>query len=148
MIRGVLFLCIGNACRSQMAEGFARQFLPPDIDIFSAGTAPAAIDPRAVKVMAEVGVDISTQRSKAIAEVPFDRVNRIITLCGDAADHCPAIPGIEREHWPLPDPAQAQGTPDEVMGTFRAVRAEIRRRVLELARPFGHKNRSTAEVSS
>jgi arsenate reductase len=125
MSRGILFLCTGNACRSQMAEGFARRLLPPEVPVFSAGIIPSELDARAVAVMAEVGVDISAQRSKSITDVPVRQVGRVITLCDGAAEQCPALPGAKREHWPLPDPARAQGSEPEVLSVFRSVRDEV-----------------------
>lgn len=133
MNRGVLFLCTANACRSQMAEGFARRLLPPEVPVFSAGIIPSGLDARAVAVMAEVGIDISAQRSKSIADVPVHEVGRVITLCGEAAEQCPALPGAKREHWPLHDPARAQGSESEVLSVFRSVRDEVLARIRALA---------------
>ncbi len=133
MSRGILFLCTGNACRSQMAEGFARRLLPPAVPVFSAGIIPSGLDPRAVAVMAEVGVDISAQRSKSITDVPVHQVGRVITLCGEAAEQCPTLPGTKREHWPLLNPARAQGSEPEVLSVFRSVRDEVLARIRLLA---------------
>ncbi len=132
MNRAVLFLCTANACRSQMAEGFARSLFPPEVQVFSAGTAPSVLDHRAVKVMAEVGVDISAQRSKSLADVPVHQLGCLITLCGEAAEQCPTLPGASRVHWPLRDPARAQGSEVEVLGVFRSVRDEVLSCVLAL----------------
>ncbi len=130
---GILFLCTANACRSQMAEGIARHLLPPNIAVFSAGTRPTALDPRAVQVLAEVGIDIADHRAKPIGEIPMDAVDRVITLCGGAAESCPAVLEKQRDHWPLPDPAAAVGSVDEVLAIFRSVRDDILRRVRALA---------------
>ncbi len=129
----ILFLCTGNSCRSQMAEGFARKYLP-GADVWSAGTHPAqCVHPLAVQVMQERGIDISTHRPKTVSDVPLP-VDYVITLCGEAAEECPAFPGARQtEHWNLPDPARATGTDDEVLQVFRSVRDEIDRRVQELA---------------
>jgi len=129
----ILFLCIGNSCRSQMAEGFARQLLK-GWDIWSAGTRPAErVHPLAVQVMAEKGIDISTQYPKTISDVPRP-VDVVVTLCGEAAEECPTFPGARAtEHWGLPDPARATGTPEEVLEIFREVRDEIERRLKVLA---------------
>ncbi len=129
----ILFLCTGNSCRSQMAEGFARKYLP-EADVWSAGTHPAqCVHPLAVQVMQERGIDISTHRPKTVSDVPLP-VDYVITLCGEAAEECPAFPGARQtEHWNLPDPARATGTDDEVLQVFRSVRDEIDRRVQELA---------------
>jgi two-component system phosphate regulon sensor histidine kinase PhoR len=134
--RTILFLCTANSCRSQMAEGFARAMLGNGDRAFSAGTEPKGVHPLAVRAMNEVGIDISGQRSKAIEEIPLDEVDQLITLCGDAAEHCPVLPGkIARSHWPLPDPARAEGSEEEVMNVFRRVRDDIRRRVQALLAP-------------
>lgn len=129
----ILFLCTGNSCRSQMAEGFARRLLE-GCDIWSAGTRPAErVNPLAVQVMAEKGVDISTQHPKMVRDVPHP-VDLVVTLCGEAAEECPTFPGAKRvEHWGLPDPARAAGSPEEVLRVFRSVRDEIERRMRELA---------------
>ncbi|MCI0329544.1 MAG: arsenate reductase ArsC [candidate division Zixibacteria bacterium] len=123
----ILFLCTGNSCRSQMAEGFARQYAPAGYTAASAGLGPKGyLHPRAVIVMQEVGIDIRNQSSK-----PFDfshakDYDLVVTLCGDAEERCPALPaGVSRTHWPLPDPAKATGSTEEVMETFRRVRDEI-----------------------
>ena len=126
----ILFLCTGNSCRSQMAEGFARHLTNGSYRIFSAGIEPKAIHPVAVRVMNEVGIDISRQSSKSLASVPIDSVDRVITLCGDAEEKCPALnASVRRDHWPLSDPALAQGDDEEVLRAFRQVRDEIRSRV-------------------
>lgn len=126
----VYFLCTGNSCRSQMAEGFARSLAGDAWDVASAGLSPSVLDPRAVAVMAEVGIDISGQVSKGIEPARLSRATLIVTLCGDAAERCPVTPPhVRRVHWPLPDPARAMGTEAEVAIAFRAVRDDIRRRV-------------------
>jgi two-component system phosphate regulon sensor histidine kinase PhoR len=130
---GLLFLCTGNSCRSQMAEGFARRLAPKGAHIYSAGTAPREIHPLAIQVMKESGIDISQQQSKSLASIPLDKISRIITLCGDAAESCPVLPGpVEHIHWPLRDPALAQVSHDEALRVFREVREEIRRWVENL----------------
>jgi len=135
----LLFLCTGNACRSQMAEGWARALakqLPDlrdlELDIVSAGIEAHGVNPLAVQVMAEAGVDISGQSSDVLAaDQGFDWV---ITLCGHADDHCPKLTTENRVHWDLADPAKAQGDADEVMLHFRACRDEVRRRFESWAR--------------
>lgn len=130
----VYFLCSGNACRSQMAEGFARQMLGSSWQVASAGVTPTKLDPRATAVMAEAGVDISQQYAKPINMQTLETADLVITLCGDARDKCPTTPPQVRHlHWPLPDPARATGSEAEVMATFRQVRDEIKQRVLKLA---------------
>ncbi|HUX02087.1 MAG: arsenate reductase ArsC [Phycisphaerae bacterium] len=124
----VLFLCTGNACRSQMAEGWARHLLGDRLEAHSAGIEPKGLDPRAVRVMAEAGVDISAQRSKPLREVmqiPFDYV---VTVCDHAREQCPFFPGgAKMIHAGFEDPAAAQGTEEEVLALFRRVRDALRR---------------------
>ncbi len=129
----ILFLCTGNSCRSQMAEGWARHFGGDRIEVLSAGIEAHGKNPRALAVMAESGVDISGQESTRLTDAMLDGVDRIITVCGHADEHCPALPpGTEREHWPLQDPAKATGSEEAIMDTFRASRDDIRDRVQEL----------------
>lgn len=129
----LLFLCTGNSCRSQMAEGFARQLGNGRYRIFSAGTQPKGVHPLAVRVMQEAGVDISMQSSKGLDKVPMNDIDQVITLCGDADERCPTLSAkATRAHWPLLDPAAAAGCEEEVLPVFRQVRDEIRRRVLAL----------------
>jgi len=125
--KGILFLCTGNSCRSQMAEGFAKKMLPKNMEIFSAGLEPKGLHPMAVKVMQEVGIDISQQESKNISEIPIDKIDLLVTLCGDAAERCPVFPGkVERIHWALEDPAKAQGSEEEIAIVFRKIRDNIK----------------------
>lgn len=127
------FLCTGNSCRSQMAEGFARQLAPQDWQIASAGIEQHGLNPLAVKVMAERGVDISQQRSKLIDQDYLQHSDLVVTLCGDARDKCPMTPPtVAKQHWPLRDPAQATGSEEDVLAVFRQVRDEIEGRVKRL----------------
>jgi phosphate transport system protein len=129
---GVLFLCVQNSARSQMAEGWARKLLPAGVRIWSAGSEPAAtVNPYAVRVMREVGIDISSQRPKAVSDVPLGDVDTIVTLC---AEECVVAPGkvLRREAWELPDPAKTKGDEAHILAAFRATRDEIRRRILLL----------------
>lgn len=122
----IYFLCTGNSCRSQMAEGFARSMLGPDWQIASAGIEAHGLNPLAVKVMAEKGIDISHNRSKVIDPDYLANSDLVVTLCGDARDRCPVTPArVKKLHWPLPDPAQATGSPAEILAVFRRVRDEI-----------------------
>ena len=121
--KGILFLCTGNSCRSHMAEGFAKKMLLKEMKIFSAGLEPKGIHPVAVKIMQEVGIDISHQKSKNISEIPLYKINIVITLCGDAAENCPIFPGkVKRIHWAIEDPAKTQGSEEEITQVFRKVR--------------------------
>ncbi len=129
----ILFLCTGNSCRSQMAEGFARQLAGNHYRIFSAGTAPKEIHPFAVQVMQEAGIDITKQRSKGLESVPLDSLDQIVTLCGDVDEQCPVLENrVERIHWPLPDPALALGDEQRILAIFRQVRDDIAGRVKAL----------------
>ncbi len=125
--RHVLFLCVANSARSQMAEGIARSVAPPDVRISSAGSAPSRVNPLAIRVLAEIGIDATGQHSKNVNDIPPDDVEAVITLC--AEEECPVFLGKARRfHWGLPDPG---GTGDEAarLESFRAVRDEIRRRL-------------------
>jgi two-component system phosphate regulon sensor histidine kinase PhoR len=137
--RALLFLCTGNSCRSQMAEGFARGIVTNGDRVYSAGTSPKGIHPLAIRVMREVGVDISTQRSKGLEEIPLHRIDQLITLCGEADEQCPTLGGqVKHTHWPIEDPALARGDEAEILKVFRTVRDEIRVRVqdfLSMERP-------------
>lgn len=130
----LMFLCTGNSCRSQMAEGFARQMFGRDWEVSSAGIEPAGLNPRAVEVMREMEIDISHQTSDPIDPALLARCDLVITLCGDAEDRCPVTPHtVNRRHWPLEDPARATGSEEEIMAKFREIRDEIAARVRELA---------------
>ena len=123
----VLFLCVANSARSQLAEGIARSFAPPTVRISSAGSSPASVRTHAVRVMQEIGLDISEHHSKSVDEVERP-VDAVITLCADEA--CPIwLEEAVRLHWPLPDPAVAQGSTEEQMDAFRAARDELSRRL-------------------
>ena len=126
MYKKLLFLCTGNSCRSQMAEGVARIKLNEKFKIYSAGVEAHGLNLNAVSVMKEVGVDISNQKSKSISEDELSNYNLIITLCGDARDRCPVLIGDQRNiHWGLEDPANATGTEKEIMDVYRKVRDQI-----------------------
>ncbi len=116
-----------------MAEGFARHWSRGKYEIFSAGTEPQSVHPLAVRVMQEFGIDISSQRSKGLDNVPLERIDRVITLCGEAGEVCPVLPSaVDRTHWPLADPALAQGDEEQILQAFRQVRDEIGARVKSL----------------
>lgn len=116
-----------------MAEGFARKLVPQGVEVHSAGTEPKQIHPLAIKAMKELGIDISVQRSKSLEEIFLEKIDLVVTLCGEAAESCPALPKkTERLHWPLPDPALAKGSDGEIFKVFKVVRDEIYARVVEL----------------
>lgn len=126
----ILFLCTGNSCRSQMAEGWAKQISPADWNIESAGIETHGKNPRAIAVMAEANVDISDQESTRVTDDMLEQADILVTVCGHADEHCPVLPaGTRKEHWPLSDPAKATGSEDEIMDVFRATRDEVRERV-------------------
>ena len=132
----VLFLCTGNSCRSQMAEGWARALKGDRIDAWSAGIEKHGLDPAAVRVMAEAGVDISRQRSKTLDEVGDARFDYVVTVCGHARESCPVFPGGAKVvHRGFDDPprlAENAATEEEALGHYRRVRDEIRAFVKEL----------------
>ena len=129
----ILFLCTGNSCRSQIAEGWTRQLGGGAFDVQSAGIEAHGKNPRAIAVMAEAGVDISGQESTRLTDDMLAGADYLVTVCGHADEHCPVLPaGMRKEHWPLPDPAKATGTEDEIMTVFRDSRDDIRQRVADL----------------
>jgi arsenate reductase len=130
--RGVLFLCVANSARSQLAEGIARSLAPPEIAVFSAGSEPSSVRPEAVEVLSEIGIDIGSHHSKAIDTVDRAAVDTVITLCADEV--CPAyLAQVRRAHWGLPDPAAVEG--DGRLDAFRAARDELRARLTLLFDP-------------
>ena len=129
----ILFVCTGNSARSQMAEGFARDFGRDWIEAHSAGIEPSRLNPHAVKVMRERGIDISEQQSKAFDWDLARRMDMVVTVCGNADERCPILPPeVKRLHWPLDDPAAAKGTDSEVLAKFREIRDQIEERVRDL----------------
>jgi arsenate reductase len=129
-MHGILFLCVANSARSQMAEGIARSMVPAATKVWSAGSRPTSVRSEAVAVLREIGIDISHHRSKAVGEIPVAEVDTVITLC--AEEECPLFLGdATRLHWGLPDPAAATGSAEERLAAFRRTRDEIRRRLEE-----------------
>jgi arsenate reductase (thioredoxin) len=124
----VLILCTGNSCRSHMGEGLLRAIAGDMLNVVSAGSKPAGyVHPLAIEVMAEIGIDISGQKSKSLERYLNQPVHTLITVCGNVDQICPVFPGqVERIHRGFDDPAHANGTPDEVREAFRRVRDEIR----------------------
>ena len=125
----VLILCTGNSCRSHLAEGILRAAAGDVLNTQSAGSKPAGyVHPLAIKAMQEIGIDISSHRSKHMNEFLSQPVETVITVCGNADQACPMFPGqLNRHHWGFDDPAHATGTEEEKMAVFRRVRDEIRR---------------------
>jgi len=129
----ILYLCTGNSCRSQMAEGWTRQLGNDRIEVQSAGIEAHGKNPHAIAVMKEVGVDISGQESTIISDEMVQAADVIVTVCGHADEQCPVLPpGMKKLHWPLVDPANAVGTDQEVMDQYRATRDEVEVRVRAL----------------
>jgi len=135
----ILFLCTGNACRSQMAEGWARHLKGDVLEPYSAGIEKHGLNPLAVKVMAEAGVDISGQRSKTIDELPEQTFDWVVTLCGHAAETCPFFPG-RKLHRGFDDPprlAEGAKTEEDALAHYRRVRDEIRNFIQTLPEALG-----------
>ena len=129
--RRVLFVCVENANRSQMAEAFARYYGKGRIEASSCGIDPKGLHPLTRQVMAEKGIDVSHQQSKALTDEILRKADVVITVCGHADEHCPALPvHVPKLHWPVDDPAVLSGrTPEEVLAAFRQARDELESRV-------------------
>lgn len=123
----VLILCTGNSCRSHMAEGLLREAAGHILDVRSAGSKPAGyVHPKAIAVMAEIGIDISGHHSKHMDQFLAQKVDTVITVCGNADQACPMFPGqVHRHHWGFDDPAHAIGSEEHVLSEFRRVRDQI-----------------------
>jgi len=129
----VMFLCTGNSCRSQMAEGFARELGTGVVEPFSAGLLAAGVHPRAIAVMREAGIDISGQSSKEIDGDLLRTMDIVVTLCTNALESCPFTPNeVKRYHWPIKDPVEACGTDEQILSEFRRARDTIRQRLAQL----------------
>lgn len=128
--RTVVFLCVANSARSQLAEAVARRIAPAGTIVLSAGSNPWRVHPMAVRVLDEVGIDISGARSKGMDEIHLERADLVVTLC--AEEVCPVVPaGVRRLHWPLEDPAEAWGE-EEMLNRFRETRDLLREKIGEL----------------
>lgn len=129
-MKRILFLCVANSARSQMAEGLARHLLGDQATVMSAGSTPSRVNPYAVEAMAEIGIDISGQHSKSVDDIDPAGLALVVTLC--AEEVCPVLPGrVQRLHWPIADPASSDPalTPDDLRARFRTARGEIRARL-------------------
>ena len=131
MKQRVLFLCTGNSCRSQMAHGWLAHLGGDRFDVYSAGLETHGVNPRAILVMAEAGVEISGHSSNAVGEYLGESFDLLLTVCGGAREACPLFAGEvkERQHWPFDDPADATGSEDEILAVFRRVRDQIRGKI-------------------
>lgn len=135
MTKTLYFLCTGNSCRSQMAEGWAKKLLPSEWKVLSAGLEAHGLNPRAVKAMSEVGIDITSHTSDVIDQEILNSATLVVTLCGHADEHCPVTPPhVKREHWGFPDPAKATGTDEEKWQVFQQVRDAIGLRIEQFAK--------------
>jgi len=133
-MKRVLFLCVANSARSQMAEGLARHILGDRVDALSAGSNPASVNPHAVAAMAEIGIDITGQHAKSVDTIDPYGLDLLVTLC--AEEVCPVLPGrVARLHWPITDPAAP--SPGEPHARFRAARDQIQAKIKALAETMG-----------
>ncbi|MBD3167851.1 MAG: arsenate reductase [candidate division Zixibacteria bacterium] len=129
-MKKIIFICTANSCRSQMAEGLLREMSNGQFEVYSAGTSPSFVNPLAIGVMGELGIDISEQRSESIDDYIGDEFDYVITVCGRAEEECPMFPGnAEKIHWPIDDPAEANGTEDNILKAFREARDDLKRRI-------------------
>jgi arsenate reductase len=134
----ILFLCVANSARSQMAEGLARALMGTGVEVVSAGSQPSKVNPYAIEAMAQIGIDISRHFSKSVAELDAADFDAVITLCADEV--CPILPGhVKRLHWPIPDPASSDPSlsAEQMRERFRVAREQIRERLPELTRLVG-----------
>ncbi len=126
----IYFLCTGNSCRSQMAEGWGKHFGQGEVEVYSAGIETHGLHPRAVAAMKEVGIDISQQTSDLIEPEVLSRADYVVTLCSDADEKCPVTPPqVKRLHWGFEDPAKITGTEEEIQAKFREIRDALRDRI-------------------
>lgn len=129
----ILYLCTGNSCRSQIAEGWTRLLGGARTEVKSAGIEAHGKNPRAISIMQEAGIDISAQESTIVDAAMLEWADVVVTVCGHADEQCPALPSTARKiHWPLVDPAKATGTEEEIMKEFRSCRNEVEKRVRNL----------------
>lgn len=126
MKKKVLFICTHNSARSQMAEGILRKLPPENFDVYSGGTEPSEVNPNAIKVMEEIGIDISHRRAKNVSEFADQKFDYVVTVCDQARESCPFFPGEKIIHKSFKDPSQLKGTEKEVIAGFREARDEIR----------------------
>lgn len=127
MKKKVIFICTGNSCRSQMGEGFLRNMAGDKIEVCSAGLKPSRVNPNAIKVMQEIGIDIAHHTSDDVKKHLGQEFDFIITVCDNAKENCPIFPGMgKRIHWSFKDPADAVGNEEEVLNEFRKIRDQIK----------------------
>jgi len=134
--RAILFLCVANSARSQMAEGLARRLVPEEVEVFSAGSEPAEVNPIAVEAMQLLGIDLSDHRSKGIDDIPQERIDLVITLC--AEEVCPVFSdAVHEEHWPHDDPAALEGSHAAQLAEFARVRNQLDAKIRAAFRAYG-----------
>jgi len=145
----VLFLCTGNSARSIMAEALLRYYAPNSFEVYSAGLEPKGINPYTIRVMNEIGLDVSGGRSTDVMEyLGKTHMGYVITVCSNAEERCPIFPfGTQRLHWPFEDPAAFEGTDDEKLAKFREVRGLIHQRIQAWLREQGIQTTSEPLVS-
>ena len=135
MKKKIAFICTGNSCRSQMAEGFAKHLFSKEWEAYSAGVSPNRIQSLTIQVMKEIGIDISNQYSKGLDAIPLKELDYCITLCDSAKTQCPVLPvSTKKEHWDIPDPYEWSTDEKELLNKYREVRDEIKKRILEFKR--------------
>ena len=134
--RAILFLCVANSARSQMAEGLARRLAPPEVELFSAGSEPSQVNPIAVEAMQLLGIDLSEHRSKGIDDIPQEQIDLVVTLC--AEEICPVFPdSVRKEHWPHDDPAVLEGSHAAQLAEFARVRNQLDAKIRAEFRAYG-----------
>ncbi len=134
----VIFVCTHNSARSQMAEGMLRAWAGARFEVFSAGTEATAVRPEAIQVMREIGIDISGQQSKTLEPFLGQAFSWLITVCDQAREACPTLPGVvQQAHWSIDDPSAAEGDEEVRLQAFRGARDELRNRILDFMRVAG-----------
>ncbi len=136
-MKKIIFLCTGNSCRSQMAEGFMRNMAGDKFQVVSAGVEPTQVNSYAIKAMAEVDIDISSHKSKSVNEFLNQKFDYVITVCNHARQVCPVFPGQNQDiHWDIEDPANFKGSEQDKIKFFRKIRDEIKEKCLEFLQNF------------
>ena len=135
-MKRLLFLCVANSARSQMAEGIARQLFGKQVEVYSAGSKPTIVNPFATKALAEIGISTASHSSKLVTDLDTASMDLIVTLCADEV--CPVVPGkVRKLHWPFPDPARPGQSEEDGLKEFRVVREMIRAKLPELRAHLG-----------
>lgn len=136
-MRKILVLCTGNSCRSQMAEGFIRHYADSEVEVNSAGIIAYGLNPKVVRVMQEIGIDISNHKSESANKYLKDNFDLVITVCDNAQEHCPNFPGSsKRLHRDFSDPTNATGTEEEILNEYRKIRDEIKHYCKDLVKRY------------